>query len=203
MEGARGEGPLCTPVLTFTARAHARFQLLEFQHQLLVISLTLYDIAKQHACVLSGSGMENGTRVKRGQLAGVAEEGQSGCGSRGGAGGGAALGDGMEDGDGGVAWAQRGQKATGSPEEPGMALSTAAPHSPEDSLPPLAAVGEIHEALHGGGSWAPREVSGRSAPPRLTAEPSAHESVSGRAPPQRAVAMTTGTQRGGGGRCHR
>lgn len=121
----------------------------------------------------------------------------------GGARGGAALGDGMEDGDGGVAWAQRGQKATGSPEEPGMALSTAAPHSPEDSLPPLAAVGEIHEALHGGGSWAPREVSGRSAPPRLTAEPSAHESVSGRAPPQRAVAMTTGTQRGGGGRCHR
>lgn len=192
------EGPLCTPVLTFTARAHARFQLLEFQHQLLVISMTLYDIAKQHACVLSGSGMEKRGKWHAGETWTIRRDGRRRAGRLWEPGGGWSSYWGRGGGPG-AAGAESGWEPRGTRD--------GAEHSPEDPLPPLAAVGELHEALHGGGSWAPREVRDRSAPfrsapPRLTAEPSASERVSGRAAPLPWQPVHSGAGWGGGGRCH-
>lgn len=70
------------------------------------------------------------------------------------------------------------------------------PHSPEQLVTALAAVGKVHEALHGGGGRAaaaggvrgPRPLRPGPAPP---AEPSAPVRGSGRAAPPRAVATAT------------
>lgn len=198
MEGARGEGPLCTPVLTFTARAHARFQLLEFQHQLLVISITLYDIAKQHACVLSGSGMEKRGKWHAGETWTIRRGGRRKTGrlwEPGG--GGAATGDGMDDGDGGEAWELRGQKAAGSPEEPRMVLNT---HRKILSLPWLRLVNSTKPCMAvaagrpGRCAAAPLRPVSRRNPPLRSAFPAGRRCCHGNP-------YTAGSE-WGGRRCH-
>lgn len=184
-------------VLTFTARAHARFQLLEFQHQLLVISMTLYDIAKQHACVLSGSGMEKRGKWHAGETRTIRRDGRRRAGRLWEPGGG-----GVVIGDGGEARELRGQKAAGSPEEPGMVLST---HRKILSLPWLRLVNSTKPCMAVAAGRPGRCATAplRSAPPRP---------VSRRNPPLRSAfpaerrrchgnPYTVGRD-GGGGRCH-